>query len=144
MIPNTDPKTGIRYGVSYPSPEGEGLSAALSRSVSESEIYPDLQASLHAPTNRRGLIHDQTLASCLLEIASNRISAIPFRARIQPAMTGSTQSGLPRGCLMRPSHGVECMDTISSLSKAKHGEYGKKLAAFLQGLKSLASCRIGA
>jgi hypothetical protein len=26
--------------VSYPSPEGEGLSAALSRSVSESEIYP--------------------------------------------------------------------------------------------------------
>ena len=33
------------------------------------------------------------------------------------------------------------MDTILSLSKAKHGEYSKKLAAFLQGLKSLAfSC----
>ena len=28
------------FKVSYPSPEGEGLSAALSRSVSESEIYP--------------------------------------------------------------------------------------------------------
>ena len=144
MIPNTDPKTGIRYGVSYPSPEGEGLSAALCRSVPESEIYPDLQASLRAATICGGPRLAGTLASCLLEIASNRISAIPFRARIQPAMTGSTQSGLPRGCLMRPSHGVECMDTISSLSKAKHGEYGKKLAAFLQGLKSLASCRIGA
>ena len=119
--------------VSYPSPEGEGLSAALSRSVSESEICPDLQASLRAPTNRRGSCLAGTLASCLLKIASNRISAIPFRAKVQPALTGSTQSGLPRGCLMRPSHGVEYMDIILSLC-----------TAFLQGLKSLASCRIGA
>ena len=129
--------------VSYPSPEGEGLSAALSRSVSESEIYPSLQASLRAATICGGPRLAGTLASCLLKIASNRISAIPFRARVQPALTGSTQSGLPRGCLMRPSHGVECMDTILSLSTVAHSEYNRKCTAFFKVLKSLVSCLKG-
>ena len=110
-----------------------GFQQPYSDLVSESEIKVDLQASLRAATICGGLIRDQTLASCLLKIASNRISAIPFRAKVQPALTGSTQSGLPRGCLMRPSHGVEYMDTILSLC-----------TAFLQGLKSLASCLNGA
>ena len=110
-----------------------GFQQPYSDLVSESEIKVDLQASLRAATICGGLIRDQTLASCLLKIASNRISAIPFRAKVQPALTGSTQSGLPRGCLMRPSHGVEYMDIILSLC-----------TAFLQGLKSLASCLNGA
>ena len=89
--------------VSYPSPEEEGLSAALSRSVSESEICPDLQASLHAPTNRRGPSLAGTLASDLPETASNRVSAVPFRARVWQSRTGSASSGLPGGCLRCPS-----------------------------------------
>ena len=89
--------------VSYPSPEGEGLSAALSRSVSESEIYPDLQASLRAPTNRRGPSLAGTLASDLPETTSNRISAVPFRARVWQSRTGSASNGLPGGCLRCPS-----------------------------------------
>ena len=89
--------------VSYPSPEGEGLSAALSRSVSESEIYPSLQASLRAPTNRRGPRLAGTLASDLPETTSNRISAVPFRARVWQSRTGSASNGLPGGCLRCPS-----------------------------------------
>ena len=89
--------------VSYPSPEGEGLSAALSRSVSESEICPDLQASLHAATICRGPRLAGTLASDLPETASNRISAVPFRARVWQSRTGSASNGLPGGCLRCPS-----------------------------------------
>ena len=86
-------------GGKLPLPEGEGLSAALSRSVSESEICPDLQASLHAPTNRRGPSLAGTLASDLPETASNRVSTAPFRARVWQSRTGSASNGLPRGCL---------------------------------------------
>ena len=89
--------------VSYPSPEGEGLSAALSRSVPKSEICPSLQASLHAPTNRRGPRLAGTLASDLPETTSNRISAVPFRARVWQSRTGSASNGLPGGCLRCPS-----------------------------------------
>ena len=89
--------------VSYPSPEGEGLSAALSRSVSESEICPDLQASLHAATICRGPSLAGTLASDLPKTASNRVSTAPFRARVWQSHTGSASSGLPRGCLRCPS-----------------------------------------
>ena len=97
--------------VSYPSPEGEGLSAALSRSVPKSEICPSLQASLHAPTNRRGPRLAGTLASDLPETASNRISAVPFRARVWQSRTGSASNGLPRGCLRCPST-IQEMDLI--------------------------------
>ena len=90
-------------GGKLPLPEGEGLSAALSRSVSESEIYPDLQASLHAPTNRRGSCLAGTLASDLPKTASNRVSTAPFRARVWQSRTGSASSGLPSGCLRCPS-----------------------------------------
>src|SRR5574344_1265730 len=89
--------------VSCPSPEGEGLSAALSRSVSESEICPDLQASLHAATICRGPSLAGTLASDLPKTASNRVSTAPFRARVWQSHTGSASSGLPRGCLRCPS-----------------------------------------
>jgi hypothetical protein len=85
--------------VSYPSPEGEGLSAALSRSVSESEICPDLQASLHASTICRGPSLAGTLASDLPKTASNRVSTAPFRARVWQSRTGSASNGLPLGCL---------------------------------------------
>ena len=85
--------------VSYPSPEGEGLSAALSRSVSESEICPDLQASLHAATICRGPSLAGTLASDLPKTASNRVSTAPFRAGVWQSRTGSASNGLPLGCL---------------------------------------------
>ena len=49
--------------VSYPSHEGEGLSAALDRSSLKSEIGAGLQASLRASTNRRGSCLAGTLAS---------------------------------------------------------------------------------
>ncbi|HOL44676.1 MAG TPA: hypothetical protein PK659_10520, partial [Methanothrix sp.] len=72
--------------VSYPSPEGEGLSVALSRSVSESEICPDLQASLHAPTNRRGpsLIEKQAEDPSLSREGMNAVRFFSLPIAIYP------------------------------------------------------------
>jgi len=118
-------KCGTCYwNVSYPSPEGEGLSAALSRSVPKSEICPSLQASLHAATICRGSCLAGTLASDLPKTASNRISAVPFRARVWQSRTGSASNGLPRGCLRCPSTAGDGLDMLNMYAEHRESKLG--------------------